>query len=78
MHVVSLAEAPHKRAICETKMRFDVLLNGKVVGELWFNTKGYVGNLPLPCGGRMNIGERAISAFKSEIKKINKEARHES
>jgi len=42
-HVVALREAPHKRAMCETKMRYEVLLNGKAVGDLYFNTRGYIG-----------------------------------
>lgn len=77
-HVVSLKEAPRKRSMCENKMRYDVLLNGAVVQELYFNMKGYVGCLPLPHGHRLDIGERSISAYKTEIRKINKEARHES
>lgn len=76
MHVVSLKEAPHKRACCETTMRYDVLLNGQFFGELYFNMRGYVGCLPLPGGSRLNIGERAISAYKAEIKKINREAKN--
>ena len=46
-HVVTLREAPHKRAICETKMRYDVLLNGEQVGELHYNMTGYRGGASL-------------------------------
>jgi hypothetical protein len=46
-----------------------------VWGDLWFNMRGYVGNLPLPGGHRLSIGERGISAYKSEIKQINREAK---
>jgi len=74
-HVVTLTEAPHKRSMCEKQMRYDVLLNGVFAQELYFNMKGYVGYLPLPNGQRLNIGERSISAYKTEIRKINKEAR---
>ncbi len=74
-HVVSLREAPHKKAICEREMRYDVLVNGQFHGDLYFNMKGYVGALPLPDGSRLNIGERGISAYKAEIRRINKEAR---
>ncbi len=74
-HVLSLREAPHKRAICETKMRYDVLLNGQRVGELYFNMRGYCGYLPLPDGTNLDIGERGISSFRSEIRRINREAK---
>jgi hypothetical protein len=73
-HVVTLREAPHKRAICETKMRYDVLLNGEQVGELHYNMTGYRGVLPLAGGRRLDIGERGISVFRAEIRRINKEA----
>jgi hypothetical protein len=74
-HVISLREAPRKRAICETKMRYDILLNGKPVSELYFNMTGYCGYLPLPDGTKLDIGERCISAFRAEIRRLNKEAK---
>lgn len=74
-HVVTLVEAPRKMAMLETKMRYDVLLNGKFYSELYFNTKGYVGKLPLPSGKGLTIGEVGISAYKKEISRINKDAK---
>jgi hypothetical protein len=55
-------------------MRYDVLLNGKQVGELHYNMTGYRGVLPLAGGRRLDIGERGISVFRAEIRRINKEA----
>lgn len=74
-HVLTLKEAPHKRSMCETKMRYDVLVNGKVTETLYFNMRGYQGYLPLPDGGKLDIGEKAISAYKKEIGIINKDAK---
>ena len=72
--VVSLREAPQKRAICEKEMRYDVLLNGEFCEDLYFNLRGYVGVLPLPGGARLTIGERGISAYRKKIRRINREA----
>lgn len=63
----------------DTKPRYNVLLNGKVFSELYFNLKGYVGYLPIPptgekqTPGNLNLGEVGISKYKSEIRKLNKE-----
>jgi hypothetical protein len=74
-HIVTLKEAPKKRSICETHMRYDVLANGQLTDTLNFNMRGYQGYLPLPDGGKLDIGEKAISAYKKEISIINKEAK---
>ena len=75
-HVVSLGEAPHRRAICEQHMVYEVLVNGIPNGDLIrFNMRGYVGYLPLPNGRKMDIGEKGISAFRKEIGIINREAK---
>jgi hypothetical protein len=74
-HVVKLREAPKKRAMCETRMRYEILLNGEVYGDLYFNLTGYRGVLPLPGDRRLDIGEQPISAFRAEISRINKEAK---
>ena len=66
-HEVTLKEAPHKRSIAETHMRYDVLLNGAVTDTLYFNMRGYQGYLPLPGGEKLDIGEKAISAYRKEI-----------
>jgi hypothetical protein len=72
---LELVEAPRKMAICETTMRYDVVLNGAVVDELYFNMRGYVGYLPLPTGGKLDIGEVSISRFRREVALLNREAR---
>ncbi len=58
------------------KPTFNVVLNNKVVGELFYNMTGYTGAyMPLPDGGRLALPERAISAWKREVSKLNNEAR---
>jgi hypothetical protein len=74
-HIVTLKEAPQKRSMCETHMRYDVLANGKLTDTLYFNMRGYQGYLPLPDGQKLDIGEMGISAYKKEISCINKEAK---
>jgi len=73
-HVVSLREKPGKHML-ETRPRYDVLLNGEVVTELYFNMRGYRGALPTVRGGWMDIGERGISAWKKEVAWQNKHAK---
>lgn len=61
--------------MCETKMPYDVLLNDKVVGEIYFNMRGYVGSLPLPDGSAAWMPEGPISSFRKEVRAINLKAR---
>lgn len=75
---IELREAPHKREICETKMRYDVFLDGKFFDDLYFNTRGYVGHLPTPEGRKLYIGEESLNAYKQEIKRLNKEFKSQS
>lgn len=56
-------------------MRYDVLLNGEPVSELYFNMRGYRGTLPLPGDTFIDIGERPLSEYRREIARINREAR---
>jgi hypothetical protein len=70
---IELREASRKRSICETKMRYEVYLDGKFFSDLYFNMRGYVGYLPTPEGLNLDIGERGITAFKKEIASLNKE-----
>lgn len=58
----------------EKQPRYDILVNDKVQGELYYNMRGYVGYLPTVHGSVMNIGERAISAFRKEAMILNREA----
>ena len=73
-HKVALREkkSPH---ILERHPRYDVLVNGEVKGELYYNMTGYVGVLPTVSGASMQIGEKGITAFRKEVSRINREAR---
>ena len=57
---------------------YTLLLNGTVVGEVYFNMTGYVGTLPQPDGTAFTPGEAGISAYRAEITRINREARSSS
>lgn len=70
-HVVSLRE--QRPGVAKTD--YDVLLNGKKVGELYYNLRGYRGTLPLHDGGGLDIGERSISVFRKEVVQLNREAK---
>ncbi len=56
-------------------MRYDVLANGVLCDTLYYNMRGYQGYLPLPDGGKLDIGEKSISAYKKEISLLNKESK---
>ena len=70
-----------KSACCETTPRYKVMLNGVQVEELWYNTRGYVGYLPAPSSTSpkgyewLDIGEKNITAYRMQVKKLNKEWR---
>ncbi|MCO5067051.1 MAG: hypothetical protein M9924_22050 [Rhizobiaceae bacterium] len=74
-HKVALRENARRRSMLETKMRYDIMLNGVRFGELCYNMRGYIGYLPLPDGRKLDIGERPLAAFRREIARINREAR---
>jgi hypothetical protein len=57
----------------ETTKRFNVMLNGVKVEQLWWNMKGYVGNLPLPDGCSLYMPEGSLASFKREISRLNRE-----
>lgn len=71
MHKVTLKESA-RRHMMERTPRYDVLLNGQRVGELYFNMRGYRGTLPLPGGRSFDIGERSLSEFKRTVAAINR------
>lgn len=71
-HKVELVATRKGCQICEREDRYDVLLNGEKFAQLYFNMRGYVGLLPLPNGHRLDIGERAISAYRKEVSAINR------
>lgn len=68
-------EAAPGRHILERMPRYRVMLNDAPQGELYFNMTGYVGYLPTVQGGKMDIGERGIGAFRREVAALNREAR---
>lgn len=70
---ITLERQP-SRHMLEQSPRYDVLVNGKKVEELTYNMRGYVGYLPTITGAKMDIGERAISAFRKEATVLNREA----
>jgi hypothetical protein len=72
-NAIELVENLRARAICETTPRFDVMLHGQKVDQLYYNMRGYVGYLPTPDGGRLDIGEKSISAFRREVAVLNRE-----
>jgi hypothetical protein len=59
--------------IIEVEDRYDVLLRGVKVGQLYFNMRGYVGALPTPDGGLLDIGERSIAKYRREVAALNRE-----
>lgn len=75
---ITLRPAPHRKAICECEMPYDVLLHGQVFGELYFNLRGYRGYLPTPDGKKLDIGEKTLAAYKREIAVLNREFRNAS
>ena len=73
-HKVSLRETRAGCSIMEREPRYDVLLNGQKVGQLYFNMRGYVGTLPLPNGKKIGLPESGITAWRKEAATINREA----
>ncbi len=79
-NAIELVETKRGQAICETTIRYDVVLKGKTIGQLWHNMTGYCGWLPYPTYdgreyGKIEIGEKNITAYKMEVKKLNKDWR---
>lgn len=76
---ITLEERPNRMAFAESKMRYAVMLDGKEFGELYYNMRGYCGYLPSPrpdgTFGKLDIGERPITAFRKEITALNRECR---
>jgi len=75
-HYIKLVRTRRGCAICERTDRFDVVVGGRTVEQLYFNMTGYVGTLPLPGGGpALCIGERGIGAYRREVARINRAAK---
>lgn len=72
-HLVTIRETRRGKDICETTPRYEVLLNGNPTGEqLYFNTRGFIGHLPLIDGSNFYPGEVSISKYRAVISKINR------
>ena len=72
---LELRENRSNMAMCEDKPRFDVVLDGKVTGQLYWNMTGYTGAyLPMPNGRSLEVGERGISAYRQGVAALNREA----
>lgn len=79
---VQIVETRRGMAFMETKPRYDVMLNGKLFLQLYFNMRGYAGYLPVPPSADsenqnrptcLQVGEKGISAYKKELGRVNKE-----
>jgi len=70
---IRLVPAPHKRAMLETRMRYDVMLDDQCVDTLYFNMTGYCGGLPNPQGNTVSIGEASLSEYHREVARLNRE-----
>ncbi len=76
---IELIETRKGCAILETTPRYIVMFRGSKFSELYFNMTGYIGS-GLPCPGEdpskpvyLQIGEKAISAFRKEVARLNRE-----
>ena len=71
---IELVETRSGCAIMEKEPRYDVLLHGKKIGQLYFNMTGYTGvYLPQPNGVSLDLGERRISAYRKAVAQLNRE-----
>ena len=78
-NAIELIETRKGCAILETRFRYIVMFRDRKYGELYFNMTGYTGSY-LPCPGLtpgtsvpLHIGEKAISAYRKEIVRLNRE-----
>lgn len=60
--------------VLQTKPDYSVMLNGKLHDRLYFNMRGYVGSLPMPGGGNLQLPEGSLASWKREARLIEKEA----
>ena len=72
--MIRLIETKRGQAILERTPRYDVMLNGELYGQLYFNMTGYTGcYLPTPSGIPLHIGEQSIAGIRREIARLNRE-----
>ena len=68
-----LVKAPKLMAIAETKMRYNLELDGEVVAEVYFNMRGYVvDRKPGQLQGFIT-GEQSLTQLKREVAFWNRE-----
>lgn len=72
--MIKLVKTTRGCHMLERTPRYDVMLNGNLFDQLYYNVRGYVGTLPLPDGSGLDIGERPIGEYKKEVAKLNKDA----
>jgi hypothetical protein len=70
---IELIETRQGCEIIETTPRYNVMLRGVKVDQLFYNMRGYVGNLPTPDGSSLYVPESGISRFRREVAKLNRE-----
>ena len=76
--MIKLVKTTRGCQVLERTPRYDVMLDGKLFDQLYYNMRGYVGTLPLPDGSRLDIGERSITDYKKEAAKLNRESKNEN
>ena len=73
--ILTLEEVGQSGIYWNRKPVYAVLLDGKKVGELYFNMTGYTGcYLPQPSGIPLHVGEGPISAYRKVIARLNRES----
>ena len=70
---IELIETRQGCEMMETTPRYNVMLHGVKVEQLWWNLKGFVGNLPTPDGSSLYVPESGIARFRREVAKLNRE-----
>lgn len=70
---IELVETRQGCAMMESTPRYDIMLHGTKVGQLYFNLRGYVGNLPCADGTSLWMPEANISTFRRQVAILNKE-----
>lgn len=72
--MIQLIKNNRGRAILETTDRYDVMFNGQLYGQLYWNMTGYTGcYLPQPDGIPLHVGERSITEWRREVARANRE-----
>ena len=73
MKAITLVRTRDGCAILESQDRYNVLLHGQSIGQLYFNMRGYSGCLPLPNGRKLAVDDQSISSINREVAQINRD-----